>query len=77
MSAEIQSVCRPRLINRRHLGDIVLTITFCIYRDFSFFADVSIEINALSSTSSATDLKHVLLISFDIFSSMLLILNNI
>ena len=38
---------------------------------------VSIQINAVSSTFSATDIKHVLLICFDIFSSMFLILNNI
>ena len=44
---------------------------------FWFFADVSIQINAVSSTSSATDLKHVLLICYEIFSSMFLILNNI
>ena len=41
------------------------------------FADVSIQINTVSSASSATDLKHVLLICFEIFSSMFLILNNI
>ena len=41
------------------------------------FADVSIQISAVSSTFGATDLKHVLLICFDIFSSMFLILNNI
>ena len=44
---------------------------------FVFFADVRIQINAVSSTFSSTDLKHVLLICFDIFSSMFLILNNI
>ena len=43
----------------------------------AFFADVSIQISAVSSTSSATDHKHVLLICFNIFSSMFLILNNI
>ena len=53
-----------------------LTITFCIYRDFLFFADVSIQISAVSSTFSATDHKHALLICFDTFSSMFLILNN-
>ena len=42
-----------------------------------FFADVSIQISAVSSTFSVTDLKHVLLICFDIFSSIFLILNNI
>ena len=42
-----------------------------------FFADVSIQINAVSSIFSTTDLKHVLLICFDIFSSMFPILNNI
>ena len=41
------------------------------------FADVSIQISTVSSTSSATDHKHVLLICFDIFSSMFPILNNI
>ena len=60
--------------SRRHY---FLTIIFCIYRNFLFFADVSIQISAVSSTFSATDLKHVLLICFDIFSSMFLILNNI
>ena len=52
-------------------------IAFRIYRDFLFFADVSIQISAVSSIFIATDLKHVLLICFDIFSSMFLILNNI
>ena len=52
-------------------------ITFCIYRDFLFFADVSIQIGAVSSTDGATDHKHVLLICFDSFSSMFRILNNI
>ena len=52
-------------------------ITFCIYRDFLFFADVSIQISAVSSTFSATDLKDVLLRCFDISSSMFMILNNI
>ena len=42
-----------------------------------FFADVSIQISEVSSAFSATDLKHVLLICFHIFSSMFPILNNI
>ena len=42
-----------------------------------FFADVSIQISAVSSAFSATDLKHVRLICFYIFSSMFLILNSI
>ena len=54
-----------------------LNITFCIYRDFLLFADVSIQINAVYSIFSATDRKHVLLICLDILSSMFLILNNI
>ena len=52
-------------------------VIFCIYRHFLLFADVSIQINAVSSTFIVTDLKHVLLICCDIFSSMFLILNNI
>ena len=34
-------------------------ITFCIYRAFLFFADVSIQIGAVSSTDGATDHKHI------------------
>ena len=52
-------------------------ITFYIYRDFLLFADVSIQISAVPCTFSATDFKHVLLICFDIFSSMFLILDII
>ena len=51
--------------------------TFYIYRDFLLFAVVNIQISAVSSTFSATDHKYVLLICFDIFSSMFLILHNI
>ena len=40
------------------------------------FADVSIQISAVSSTFGAKDHKHVLLICFDIFSSIFLTLNN-
>ena len=54
-----------------------LMIMFCIYRDFLLFAGVNLQISAVSSVFSATDHKHVLLICFDIFSSMFLILNNI
>ena len=63
----------------RHLEDnYFLKITFLhLQVRFVFFADVNIQINTVSSTSSATDLKHVLLICFEIFSSMFLILNNI
>ena len=39
-----------------------------------FFANVSIQISAISSTFSATDFNLVFLICFDIFSSMFLIL---
>ena len=42
-----------------------------------FFADASIHTSAVSSTFSPTDHKHVLLICFDIFSSIFLILKNI
>ena len=52
-------------------------VTFCIYRDFLLLAGVSVQINAVSSTFSVTDHKHVLLICCDISSSMFLILNNI
>ena len=52
-------------------------ITFFICRDVLFFDVVSIQISKVSSTFSAIDLKNVLLICFDIFSSMFLILNNI
>ena len=44
-----------------------LTITCCIYRDFLFFANVSIEIRPVSSTFSATDLKHVLMFRHFLF----------
>ena len=54
-----------------------LTITFCIYRDLLYFADLSIHIKAISFTLSATDHKHVHLICFDIFSPMFLILLNV
>ena len=56
---------------------ISLRLHFAFTMDFLFFTDVSIQISAVSSAFSATDLKHVLLICFDIFSSMVLILNNI
>ena len=42
-----------------------------------FFADASTQISEVSSTFSATDHKHVLLVCFDMFSSMFLILNHI
>ena len=41
------------------------------------FCPRTIQISEVSFAFSATDLKHVLLICFDIFSSMFLILNNI
>ena len=52
-------------------------VTFCMCRDLLLFAGVNIQISAVSSTFSVTDHKHVLLICYDIFSSMFLILNNI
>ena len=53
-------------------------VTFSMHRDFYIlFVGVSVQINAVSSTFSVTDHKHVLLIRCDIFTSMFPVSNNI